>query len=334
MVFKYRMMTVISVLFMVATGFFNVNSQIRGQDSLPIAPPFYMRPNFAQFINSDYILMGNTEGLHVIEIESGSIVKTALEGVAISTMMGNPHKNGQVAIGTETGEVYFVSWINDELNLVKAEEIEDTSVNIVRSILYHVDKPDRIALADHRYIALGVYQDNQIDIQQVVHIDEPDKLTVMIFPDNTDSKWFLISTTQDGRFRVNWETGEIVSIPESILEHGYRTGQAGVSYFAWGDRQEFLNIRFLNNRAIYTKKHPTLSDTYLFATIGISPLRLTIDQTNRNHYTVDYLYSNRHLTFSIDVDRNNPERMIFTTSRGVLISHDEGQNWTRIGESP
>jgi hypothetical protein len=332
MALKRDIVKTLLITLLVGVGMAGAKARIASQGGQPFASSFYLRPNFAQFITSDFVLNGNTEGLQVIEIDSGSVVSKALEGVAVTTMMANPHREGHVAVATEMGDVFFAIYENGELHLEKVDQINDSPLTIIKSIYFHEKEADRILFADQKRIAMCKYEDNKVTIQKLVRLDQTPDLLVMVFPDNLDSDWFLISTTRDGRYRGNWNTGEIVSIPEDILEHGYKITANGISYYAWGDNQEFTNIKFINIRPVFAKKHPSNPDTYLFATIGMSPIRLKINR-ERNHYDIEYLFKSIHLSFSIDTDRNNPERIIFTTSKGIFFREDNGGKWNRIGEN-
>ena len=119
--------------------------------------------------------------------------------------------------------------------------------------------------------------------------------------------------------------GEVVNIPESILEYGYQVRKHGISYLARGENEEYLNISFITAHPTFIIRHPSQFNTFFAATIGIAPLKITV-QAN-NHYTVDYLSENKFLTFSVDVDRSNPRNLLFSTSSSVQFSDDGGANW-------
>lgn len=320
-------MVMTSVLIM-ALSVISVYGQMPTNPSIPFAPSFYQRPVYAQFLDSSHIIKGGSGGVSVIELESRKVTERKLEGTVITAMMSNPHKEGHVAFASDQGDVYFCSLVENTLECTKLDLAQNASVGIVKSILFHDVLPDKILFAGTDAIAICSFDGNELTVNKIASMEPFEDGIVFAFPDNLSEEWFLISGTQESRFRCNWESGEIVSIPEKTLEHGARLKKDGFSYFALGENQEYFNISFMLARPTFIKRYPQKPNVYIAATIGVSPMVITLEK--RNHYDLKHLTNNRFLTFSIDVDRNNLDHLIFTTSSGIVFSGDGGLNWETI----
>ncbi|MBN1880346.1 hypothetical protein JW823_09580 [bacterium] len=325
----------ISILFlfvMIAISVCISTSQAQvGMDSfVPTADSYRQRPMFAQFLSSDILIEGNETGLTLFDIKTNQNKETYLAGISICSMMANPHQSGQVLVGAENGDVYLCQIDAESLSIKKLEAISNSSLHMIKSILFHRTIPGKVLFADDTSIAFCRLSEESLTIERVVTLDTKQDFIVFLFPDNLSTDAFLISASSGGRYRGNWETGKIEDMPESVIEYGYQVKKKGVSYFPRGKNQEILNIKFINAQPTFILQHPTQSNVFLASTIGVSPLRITID--DRNHYDLDYFNENSFLTFSIDVDRNNVDRIIFSTEKRVFFSEDGGSSWRVLGK--
>ena len=302
-----------------------VRGQVHSGASLPFAQPFYQRPVYAQFLSSSYVIKGDSNGISIIEIGSKKVTEKALEDTVITAMMSNPHKEGHVAFASDQGDVYLSFFADNVFEYTKLDLLQQASVGIVKSILFHDSLPDKILFAGTDTIALCSFVGNELIVNKTVSMEPYEDRIVFAFSDIISDEWFLISGTKESRYRCNWETGELVSIPEKTLEHGAHLKKGGFSYFALGENQEYFNISFMSARPTFIKRYPQKPNVFMVAAIGVSPMIVTLEK--RNHYDLWYLANNRFLTFSIDVDRNNFDHLIFTTSSGVVFSDDGGQSW-------
>jgi hypothetical protein len=319
---------ILTGVFLMAVSVTGLHGQVQPDGSLPFAAPFYQRPLFAQFLNSTHIIRGDTKGVSVVELETENIAEQALQGTAITAMMSNPHREGHVAVATEKGDVYFCTYSDGGLESIKLDPLAQTSLGVVKSILFHCRLPDKVLFACDRLIALCSYDNKSVTVDKIVSMEPFDNQIVFAYPDNISHDWFLISATKEARYRCHWNTGEILSLPEKILEHGCRLKKQGLSYYALGENQEHFNISFLTARPTFIIRHPGKQNTYLAASIGASPLKITLEKNS--FYDIEYLAENRYLTFSIDMDRHNNDRLIFTTSSNVIFSDDGGKSWNTL----
>lgn len=319
---------ILAGVFLTAVFVTGVYGQVQPDGSLPFAAPFYQRPLFAQFLNSTHIIRGDSKGVCVIELETEHVEERILQGTAITAMMSNPHKEGHVAFASETGDVYFCNYSNGAFEYFKLDQLSQTSLGVVKSILFHCTLPNRILFACDRVITLCSYDNQTVTVEKIVSMEPVDDRIVFTYPDNISHDWFLISAARENRYRCNWDTGEIFNLPEKILEHGCILKKQGLSYYALGENQEHFNISFLTARPTFIIRHPGKQNTYLAAAIGASPLKITLEKNS--FYDIEYLAENRYLTFSIDMDRKNFDRLIFTTSTNVIFSDDGGKNWKTL----
>ena len=328
MVKKITNKLVMTSVLIMALSVAGVSGQIQPEASLPFAQPFYQRPVYAQFLSSSHILKGDSKGISIIELESRKVTEQVLQGTVITAMMSNPHREGHIAFASDIGDVYFGMFTDNTFEFVKLDLLQSASVGIVKSILFHDVLLNRILFAGTDSIALCSFDQNELTVDRIVTMESFEDSIVLALPDTMSDEWFLISGTKESRYRCHWETGEIVSVPEKTLEHGCRMKKDGLSYFALGENQEYFNISFMYARPTFIIRHPQESNVFMAATIGVSPLKITL--AKRNHYDLQYLANNRFLTFSIDVDRNDVDHLIFTTSSGVVFSGDGGQSWEPI----
>ncbi len=117
---------------------------------------------------------------------------------------------------TQKGDVYLCNLVGDHLNLKKLESITKGDLKIVKTIQFHSLDPGKLLFADEKTIALCKIQNEDLTIEKYTSLGKTDDLIIFTFPDNLSPEWFLISTTQHGRYRGNWATGEVVNIPESV----------------------------------------------------------------------------------------------------------------------
>ena len=318
---KYRIFIVIASIICSTSSL----AQVLNDSPLPFHAPFMHRPVYAQFLSSEYVLKGGPEGLSLINIEKNQAVFSCLKDTGISAIMTNPHDTLEALVATDSGDVYSCRLNGESLELKKQNVIPSTGLNRVKTILFHQTKPGSVLMADETRIVHFSIQTGDLKTERIVTLGKDDEFIRFAFPDNLSPDWYLVATTFSGRFRGNWETGEIINIPERVLEYGFTVGKSGLKYFARGEFQEYLNIEVIGAHPTFVMQHPSDPQTYFAATIGTSPIRITFDE--KNYYIITYLAENKILTFSVDVDRSNPVRMIFSTTKTVFFSDDQGLTW-------
>lgn len=321
---KFRILLT-SVAIMCATS---ALAQVFNDSTFPFQSPFVHRPVYAQFLDSAYVLKGAPEGVSLISVEKNQVVFSCLKDVGISAVMTNPHNTQEALIATDSGDVFHCKLNGDSLDLQKIDLIASTGLNRVKTILFHQVRSNKVLMADESRIAIFNIEKNELKTERVVTLGKDDEFIRFAFPDNLSTDWYLVATTFGGRYRGNWETGELLSIPERALEHGFRVIKGGLRYFARGEFQDHLKIEVIGAHPTFMIQHPTDPQTYFAATIGKSPIKMSYD--DQNYYNITYLSDNKILTFSIDVDRSNPDRMIFSTTRSVFFSDDQGLTWNPL----
>ncbi|HPQ38831.1 MAG TPA: hypothetical protein PLV45_00530 [bacterium] len=305
-----------------------VSAQVSVGNQIPLPVIFELDPTYAQFVSSNLCVRGDKHGISLVNLDTGEQLQQLLPDQSISVLKRNPHRFGEVLAGTWDGRLFRLVLKDNELELSEFDEIAHSEIMIPHQIMFHPEKTDRLILADYRHLFLCTVKEGKIHIDNTLTPGDPDVMIALVFPDNRSADWFIVSAPQEKRYRGNWDTGKLVDITGKMLEYGYTVGKSGTSFLPRGDFDQYLYINYMSARPTSIIRHPSRPMTYYASTIGTAPLKISVD--SRNFYTLEFLASNRMLTFSVDVVPTDTDRLLITTNKTVQFSTDAGATWNTI----
>ncbi|MBN1295612.1 hypothetical protein JXA80_02450 [bacterium] len=305
-----------------------VGAQIGVAEQMVLPLTFELRPLFAQFLSSELCLKGGSRDVVVIDLATGVSRQEILKNESVSIMMADPHRAGDILFATTGGKVYLARLEDETVTLTEMSVPSPWNLTVVHSILFDPMVPGRVLMADYESMAICSRTDASLQIQQSLPLPDPGGLICMVFPDHVDAGWFIVSAAEGKRFRGQWNSGHIENISGRIIEYGYTVVDHGIRFLPRGDFDTYFYLDYIPARPVFIKQHPVNKRMYYAATIGISPLRITID--SNNYYTLDYLAQNRMLTFSVDIDPANDQHIMFSTAASIQVSSDGGTTWKTI----
>lgn len=287
-------------------------------------------PHFARFVTDDpaLIVWGDETGLKLYDVEIKSELDRVLEDQRINALSVNPVDLFSGIAATTKGTVIAFRVENRKLSIRRIEPLNRPDIGIIKCFLYNSLNPAMILATDGKRIYSSSDGGNQWDVNLPLNLPDPDPVIITVIQSLYKSDAFLISTTQGGRYMGRWGENNIVAVPEEASPHGYVIERNGMNFILIGGNSNLftfnhLKIRLLDAVVLYQDQEPVLFG----AGIGLSPI--IYKKTGKRVYVND-INPRLSLTFSIDVFRKDTARILVTSSSGIFLSLNGGQDWTSI----
>jgi len=286
--------------------------------------------HYARFFadNPDLILWGSPDGLKLLTLSGKAVLEEILTGKKVTAMAVNPHTPTQAMVATNDGNVWNVEYDGKKLRKSLIEPLSKGALVIVRSILFHPDFKEKIAVANYQKIVFSEDGGITWDLLNLLTCKDEDHSLIIRIINDPDSRYhLLVSSLKKSRFRVDWRDRNCETIPEDAISHGYKIMQNAESYILIGGNSKVFSFKMLSLQVLDITKHPIHKRKYFLAGIGKSPMIYT---KNKNSIKLSYLNLRMPLTYTIDSHRKNPDTIILTNSKGVHVTTDLGENWTPV----
>lgn len=287
-------------------------------------------PYYAAFFTNvaGNVLWGASDGLKLINIDKQDVVAEDLKGIRILHVAVNPSDYNSSIVCAENGRCYWARFDEGKLKCELIPSLSSAPVDQIKFVVFNPKDESRIlAVEDSKIYRTEDKGATWLINEPIVITEELGRSVVTAFSDPFRPANFIVATPGHGRLLGSWGSNEIRSIPEQAIPHGYVVSRQGMSYIPIGKNDEYLNLMNMDItplHLVYLTKEP---EQFYIAGMGKSPVSLTIKE---KRYEVIHMNQRLQLSFSVDIDHLNSDRLVLTHPEGIDFSTDRGVSWKTL----
>ncbi|MBN1550505.1 hypothetical protein JW979_03500 [bacterium] len=306
-------------------------SEAAGREQSEMIAAFNSEVKLARFFNNDpdTVLWASNSGIELLNIRTNQMMDKILSEEKIRALKVDPFNSKKAIASTISGRVYFIELKDGKLVPQLVQELSQGDVHIIRQFLFHPQKPGFVYAADSNTIYCS--KDNGLSWMQnmPIKIPEEERIIIVMIPSIAHEDKFLVSTTQGGRYLIDWEFTSLEEVVESAIPHGHSIGTNTRSYILKGPNEQIfgfkhLDIQMLDGLYFFDQQN---GPVIYGAGIGTSPIKW---QKKGHRIFVYHICPRLHMTFSIDVFPSDQTRIILTDPNGIFVTENAGKDWVRI----